>query len=257
MFLNTPNATLHYHTFGPGPRMLLAFGGWAGSWELWAGPFGALSRAWRAVAFDHRGSGATITSLEAITVDNMVADVFAVMDALDIGRCVLAAESAGATVALLAALARPERFDGLVLVDGLIHHPPFNPGAPFVTGLRADFEATIAAFAQACAPGPDNESIRHWGRQILRRSGQAAAIRLIECLAGIDLRPRVAEVSLPTVIIHGSADALVPLADAEWLAAQLPDATLHVLPGAGHVPTLTHPAEVAAIIDAAFGAAMM
>lgn len=253
MFIPANDSHLHVLSFGPGPRTFLAFGGWAGSWELWASPFGYLSRTWRTVAFDHRGSGATITPLESITIDNMVADVFAVMDVLEIGRCVLAAESAGATVALLAVLARSERFNGLVIVDGLIHHPPFSPDAPFVRGLRADFEATIAGFARACVPQPDMEPVRHWGRQILRQSGPDAAVRLIESIAGIDLRPRVAEVALPTLLIHGEADALVPVSDAVWLAERMPNATLHILPGAGHVPTMTHPSEVAAIINHAFG----
>ena len=255
MFLTLPSATLHLQSFGPGPRTLLAFGGWAGSWELWAPPFNSLSRTWRTVAYDHRGSGATITPLAAITVENMVSDVFAVMDALAIEHCVLGAESAGATVALLAALERPERFDGLVLVDGLIHHPPFDASAPFVRGLRADFETTIGRFVDACTPEPGSEAIRHWGRQILRASGSDAAVRLLECVAGIDLRPRVAEIALPTVLIHGDADALVPVADSVWLAGQMPQATHHILPGAGHVPTMTRPAEVAAIIDGAFAAA--
>lgn len=252
MFIPTADAQLHVLSFGPGPRTLLAFGGWAGSWQLWAGPFGPLSRTWRAVAYDHRGSGATVTPLESITADNMVADVFAMVDALSIDHCVLAAESAGATIALLAALARPERFDGLVLVGGLIHHPPPGGPNPFIHALRADYEAAISGFADRCVPEPDGEAIRRWGRQILRASGPAAAIKLIECLAGIDLRPRAAEIALPTVLIHGDADALVPVEDARRLAGQMPQAELHVLPGAGHVPTMTRPAEVAAIIDRAF-----
>ena len=57
---------------------------------------------------------------------------------------------------------------------------------------------------------------------------------------------------MPTLIIHGDADALVPLADAEWLAGRLPQARLHIVRGGGHVPTVTRPVEVAAAIDAYF-----
>jgi len=115
-----------------------------------------------------------------------------------------------------------------------------------------NFEATIRAFVDQCVPEPDSEAVKRWGRQILRRSGQAAAIRLHECLYGVDVRPRVHEIELPALIIHGDADALVPLSDAEWLAGRLPRGHLHLLHGAGHVPTVTRPAEVAAAIDAYF-----
>ncbi len=253
MFIPIGDAQLHVQSFGPGPQTLLAFGGWAGSWELWAGVFGPLSRTWRTIAYDHRGSGATIAPLASITTEQMTADVFALMDALQIDRCVLAAESAGATIALLAALARPERFSGLVLVDGLLHHPADNANSPFAHALRTDFEAAIAAFAAQCVPDPDAAAIRHWGRHILRRSGPAAAVRLLECMSGIDLRPRAAEVALPTLLIHSEDDALVAVDESRRLAERMPNATLHIFTGGSHVPTMTRPEEVAGIIDRAFG----
>jgi pimeloyl-ACP methyl ester carboxylesterase len=252
MYITSDDARLYTVGFGPGPQTILALGGWAGSWEVWAEPFGLLSRKWRTVAFDHRGSGATIAPLDSITAENMVADVFAVMDALGVERCVLAAESAGATIALLAALEWPERFSALVIVDGLIHHPPDNHANPFLQGLKSDFEATIADFVEQCAPGPELEAIRYWGRQILRRSGPQAGVRLLESMEGIDLRPNVVGLRVPAVIIHGEADTIVPLSDAQDMADILTNGNVYVIQGAGHIPTMTHAAEVAAIIDQAF-----
>lgn len=252
MFIRSGEAELFAVDFGRGERAILALGGWAGSWELWSLPFGRLSQSWRAIAYDHRGAGVTIAPLESITVDNMVADVFAVMDATGLDSCVLAAESAGATVALLAALERPDRFDGLVLVDGLIQHPANVSDNMFLRAVMTDFEATIRDFARQCAPAPEDHAIRHWGVQILRRGGQDAAVRLLECMAGIDLWPRVGEINLPTLVIHGAADTIVPIAEGQWLADRLPNGRLQVVPGAGHVPTMTHPDQVAELIDAAF-----
>ena len=252
MFITANNAQLFTISFGQGGRSLLALGGWAGSWEVWADTLAVLSRTWRAVGYDHRGTGATVAPLESITIEAMVADVFTVMDALALDRPVLAAESAGAMIALLAVLERPERFSGLVIVDGLIHSPRPDAPTPFARGLRANFEATLDGFVELCVPESDSEAIKRWGRQILRRSEPAAAIRLHELTHGVDLRPRVHEIEMPTLVIHGDADALVPLADAEWLAGRLPQARLHVVRGGGHVPTVTRPAEVAAAIDAYF-----
>ena len=137
MFIAHNHAHIFTIAFGAGPRTILGIGGWIGSWELWAEPFALLSSTWRTIAYDHRGSGATVAPVATITVANMVDDLFAVMDAYDVAQCVLAAESAGAVVALQAALTRPERITGLVLVDGLAYRPPAPEGQdPFLDGLR-------------------------------------------------------------------------------------------------------------------------
>jgi 3-oxoadipate enol-lactonase/4-carboxymuconolactone decarboxylase len=252
MFVSRPDAELYAVAFGNGPRTLLAMGGWVGSWELWAEPFGMLSASWRVIGYDHRGAGATVAPPESITVPVLVDDLFAVLDAFAIDQCVLAAESAGAAIALQAALRQPARFGGLVLVDGLYHRERPQGADPFVRALQADFQATLGQFVDACVPEPDSAAIRRWGRQIVGRSTPAAAIRLYECLYEIDLRPQVAQITLPSLIIHGEADQIVPLDAAEWLAAELPNSRLVVLPGAGHVPTITRPEAVAGAIDQFF-----
>jgi pimeloyl-ACP methyl ester carboxylesterase len=252
MFIHSTDAQLFALDFGAGQRELLAVGGWAGSWEVWAPTLASLSRSWRVAAYDHRGTGATVCPVESITIANMVDDILAVVEGLELARPVLAAESAGATIALLAVLRHPERFAGLALVDGVIHHE--QAAHPFAAGLRADFDATIAAFAASCVPEsePDAAAVRRWGVKILERSGQTAAIALYESVAGIDLRSRLGDVSLPALVIHGTADALVPEAKARELVAALPQAALHLIPGAGHVPTMTRPDEVARALDEFF-----
>lgn len=254
MFISHAGAELFTVDFGSSARTLVAHGGWAGSWELWTEPFGILSKTWRTVGYDHRGTGATLAPAESISVEAMVADLFAVLDALDIETCVLAGESSGAAVVLSATLHQPQRFDGLVIVDGLFHRPAPTSPDPFVLGLEADFDTTIGRFVDWCVldSEPNSAAIRRWGRQILGRSPAASAIRLYQCLYGLDLRPDIARIVQPTLLIHGSEDALVPLADAEWLAAHLPSSRLHVLHGAGHVPTVTRPLEVADAINRFF-----
>lgn len=252
MFIRHADAEFFAVAFGSGPRTLFAQGGWIGSWELWAEPFATLSQTWRTIAYDHRGTGATVATPESITMEVLVADVFAVLDALDVSTCVLAAESAGAAVAIQAALQQPQRFDGLVLVDGLIHRAIPDGPDPFAENLKADFNATIAGFVDACVPEPDSAAIRRWGRQILSRASSQSALRLLECMYGLDLRPQVSQLKQPTLIVHGEEDALVPLSDSVWLAAQIPQSHLHVVRGAGHVPTITRPREVAEAINRTF-----
>jgi pimeloyl-ACP methyl ester carboxylesterase len=249
MFVSRPDAQLASVCFGTGPRTLVALGGWIGSWELWLEPFCLLSSSWRTIAFDHRGTGATLASPETISFSTLVDDLFAVLDAYSVEQCVLAAESAGAAIALQAVLLAPHRFSALVIVDGLYHRQ--RPGGvdPFVASLQADFQATLSQFVQACVPERNSAAIRHWGGQILSRSTLAAAVQLYESLYQVDLRPQIGQIKQPSLIIHGQADQIVPLSAAEWLAAQLPTSELLILAGAGHVPTLTQPELIAKAIE--------
>lgn len=254
MFIAHNSAQLFTVDYGMGPRTFVAHGGWTGSWELWTAPFNELSKTWRTVAYDHRGTGVTLAPIESISTDTMVDDLFAVLNALRIERCVLAAESAGAIVAVKAVLQQPQRFDGLVLVDALLHRQKDATSEQFIDGLRKNFDGTIAGFVDACVPEAESNSfaIRAWGRKILARASVESSVCLIECTYGIDLRPQVAQISIPTLILHGDHDVIVPVEDAKYIASQIPDNLLHVFPGAGHVPTMTRPHEVAQQINRYF-----
>lgn len=251
MYLTIGDAQIFTVSFGPhsGPA-ILGIGGWTGPWELWHEPFGQLSQRWRTLAYDHRGSGASLAPLESITLERLAADVFAVLDHFGVQECVLAAESAGAQTALRAALAQPGRIRGLVLVDALYYAPPEAGETGFEQALRANYPATVAGFVEACLPEPDSEALKTWGRQLLLRAAPEAAVRLSQLNRAADLRPELGRVSQPTLILHGSADAIVPVQAAHWLAQALPNARLKIFEGAGHVPTITRGAAVAREIEA-------
>jgi pimeloyl-ACP methyl ester carboxylesterase len=244
MFVDVNGHLLNTVSFGSGGTTLVGLSGWVGNWEAWQQPFELLSRSWRCVSFDHRGGGESPVPLAEITPSGLVDDVFGVMDALGVERCILAGESLGAIVALEAALRTPERFTGLVLVDGA-PMTTANVVQPLIDGAKADWEATLAAFIDRCTPEPNVEHLRRWGRDILRRSTGAMAARMFECYLERNAPPPVlADVRVPTLIVHGTADAIVPAMAGRFLAKSIPGAKLLELDGVGHLPTLTRPREL-------------
>ena len=254
MFINVGNAKIYTSSFGSTTSpVIVGIGGWVGSWELWAEPFSILSQSWHTIAYDHRGTGVTIAPVESITFNSLVDDVFAVLDAYNIGNCVLAAESAGALTALGAALKHPRRITGLVIVDGMYFRETPSEKDLFLLGLRKAYPATLDSFVEACVPEPDSDHIKRWGRQILDRASQATAIALYLAASEIDLRNELSRISQPTLILHGEVDGIVPLEEARQLSKILPNSKLAVLQGAGHVPTMTRPQEVAYEIMNFFG----
>lgn len=253
MFITVGDANIYATAFGSiTSPAIMGIGGWIGSWELWAEPFAVLSQTWRVIAYDHRGSGATVMPVESITFDRLVEDVFAVLDAYNVEHCVLAAESAGALTALGAALKYPKRITGLVIVDGMYFRETPSEKDLFLLRLREAYPATLDRFVEACVPEPGSDHIKRWGRQIIDRASQESAIALYLSAGEIDLRPELHSISQPTLIIHGGADVLVSIEEARQLAALLPNVKLSVLPDAGHVPTMTRPLEVASEIISFF-----
>lgn len=182
-------------------------------------------------------------------METLVNDVFTILDAYQVKHCILAAESAGAAVALSAILKNPSCIDGLILVDGYIENTIPEDTDAFLIGLKTNYKATLEDFIQACVPEENSEHIKRWGRQILERATPEAAIALYRLIGPLKLREKLNDIKKPVLVLHGEADKLVPVKRAYELANALPNAKLQVFPRTGHVPTLTRPIEVAGEID--------
>jgi pimeloyl-ACP methyl ester carboxylesterase len=250
MFVKSGQADMFVSSFGKGAQTIVAHGGWVGSGELWHAPFEILSQHRRTVTYDHRGTGASIHRGDVITFEQLVDDLFRVLDAMKIERCVLASESAGAFVVLEAALRQPERFSHLVMVSPRYQGGKSAGASRFIEGCKANFEATMEMFVNACVPEKDAEAERRWGKQIVMRSNSHSAVQLMECLEPVQLESRLPQIKQPTLIIHGKLDAITPFANSENLVKLIPGSQLVAIDDAGHVPTVTRAAQVASAMEA-------
>ncbi len=254
MFLSLDRTKLYTTAFGAKDALpILTLSGWIGTWEDWSEVLALLSEDWRTISYDHRGSGATVAPLETIVYQQLVEDVFTVLDAYQVRQCVLAAMSMGSLVAISALLQQPQRFSGLVIVNGIASRPVTAENDPFLQGLKRNYPAALRQFIEACVPEEDSEHLKRWGRQIVGRAEQEAAVALYRVADGIDLRGDLQRITQPTLIVHGDADPLVPAAVAQQMAQAIPNAQLTLLHGAGHVPIITRPREVAEAIQQRFG----
>ena len=245
MFVEAGGHLLNTVRYGTG-RPFVAHGGWVGSWELWQEPMQLMQADWQCVAYDHRGSGASTAPPSAVDAEGLVDDLFTVLDHYELETCVLAGESMGAATCLQAVLRSPERFVGLVLVDGV---PAMTGDGPDTTDVQGDYAGFVSEFMEACIPESGAEHVRRWGRQILMRADPAAAARMMETYYEQNVSPDLAEVTVPTLLLHGEGDLVVPLSVSESVASAIPDSELVVIPGAGHVPTMTHPQAVVSAIS--------
>jgi 3-oxoadipate enol-lactonase len=232
--------------------------GLGGSRIAWEPQLAALARRYRCVAWDMPGYGASPAPVVDLTFPGLVDALAGLLDAIGAPRAHLVGLSLGGMVAQHAALALRERVASLALLDS---SPAFGlDGGTTAEGwlaIRLDplrrgispaemAPAVLRGVAGPHAPrGAIDEAVRAMAR--IPAPGLAAACR---CLVTHDLRGRLGGIAAPTLVAVGELDTETPPAYAERLAAEIPDAQLAVVPGAGHLANLEQPARVNALLAA-------
>lgn len=180
------------------------------------------------------------------TIGDYAGVVFEFMAALGLQRCVLAGHSMGGAIALECALRYPGRLASLILVATGARLPV----APqILRGLADDFPATIGLLADwAHGAQVDGNLDRIYRRRL--RETPAAVLRddFLACAAW-DRCADIAALGLPALVICGDADRMTPVANSRFLAGQIRDAQLVIVPEAGHMVML-EPAGLPMVVDA-------
>ena len=186
-----------------------------------------------------------------------VALVVALMDALDFDQAVLVGNSAGGTLALQVALAHPERVSGLVLADAavysgggapnwvrpLLNTPQVNRLGPLIArqfGEEPGLEFLRGAYADPSRL--TDEDIAGYQRWFGADSWDVALWELIKASRTVDLSAQLGNIQMPTLVLTGAEDTLVPPEQSEQLAEALPNAEFVTLDNCGHLPQEECPA---------------
>lgn len=219
--------------------------------------------AFRVVLFDHVGSGGSrLESYDPVeygTLDRYATDLLEICDALELRDVTLVAHSVGAMMAIDAAVRRPELFARLVLLAPSPSYLDDEP-AGYVGGLSTDdvhdllqsLDANHMAWASSMAPVVMGNAESPELADELEESFCRVDPRVMRTFARVtflsDVRDLLPRVSVPSLIVQCSNDALAPLTVGDYLHARLPESELVVLRATGHVPQVSAPAETAAAI---------
>jgi pimeloyl-[acyl-carrier protein] methyl ester esterase len=245
-------------TQGQGPDLLLLHG-WGLHGGVWDSLMPRLTPHLRVTRMDLPGHGRSRSvpmshSLTELTLQTMAA--------VPPGAVVLG-WSLGGLVALEAALRMPQRLRGLVLAnttprfvaagDWSCAMPP-EQLQEFADGLAQDHQETLRRFLSLQVRGDESAraSLREL-RDALFAHGEPDTASLATGLAILkdsDLRLKLRDVSLPTLVLAGGYDRLTPVAASEYLAEHIPVAKLEVFPKSAHAPFISHAdAFVAAVLE--------
>jgi len=269
--LDVGGIAVHAVVMGDGPDVVLIHGSSGNTRDMTFALAPILARSYRVIVFDRPGLGYS----ESVNPDGETlieqADILQ-RAAAQLGaiKPIVAGQSYGGSVSLAWAVTRPENISALVLIapaaipwetplDGFNRLASTTAGnvlaLPLISSFVPEWYVTQAldkVFAPQTAPEGYAE---HFGPGLTIRRGSmhANAKQRANLLDEITrLQPRYGEISVPTEIIHGTADDTVGL---EWhserLIEQIPGAELIELPGVGHMPQVVAAPEVAAAIDRA------
>lgn len=240
---STDGARIHYYVHGSGEPVLLIMG--LGSNAAgWHRTIPWLAEKYQVIAFDNRGTGRSDVPEGAYTLAQMAADAAAVLDANGHEAAHIFGASLGGMVAQRFALAYPQRLRSLVL---------FCTTAGGAHAVRASDEVTTALVAG----GEDPASVYRRNAWFLysedTRTNHPEAIEediakrseiptqptgfygQLQAAMLHDTADELGGIRIPTLVVHGDADLLIPPENGRQLAAGIPGAKLLLIPGGGHM----------------------
>ncbi len=226
---------------------LLMIMGMSGTALHWGEPFlDGLREQFDLIAYDHRGVGAS-TRLTGgrVTIPEMAADAAALLDALELQDAHVLGISMGGMVAQELALAHPERVRTLTLGCTYCGGPGSALAAPGVIERLAgamtsrDREVAIRTGWEVNVSPQFAADEQAWSRfrEIAERRAVAVPVVMAQMQAVMvhDAYERLPSLRMPTLVIHGTADELLPVANGRLIASLIPGAQLEVFDGVGHL----------------------
>jgi len=236
---------LDYERSGEGPPLLMIMG-MAGTALSWGDPFlDELRRDFEVITYDHRGVGASTRLEGPITIKEMAQDAAGLLDALELDSVHVLGISMGGMVAQELALAHGERIQTLTLGCTYCGGPDsVRPGDELwgkvnrarLSGdrelaLRVSWEINVSPEYAA-----DEEA---WKRYVATAMRRAVAVEVIayqaRAIAEHDTSARLAQIALPTLVIHGTVDQLLPVGNGRLIAELIPDSQLEIFDDVGHL----------------------
>ena len=257
--------SIFYKDWGTGPTVVLSHG-WPLSADAWDAQMLFLGQqGYRVVAHDRRGHGRSEQTWTGNEYDTYADDLAELIEKLDLKEVTLVGHSmGGGEVARYISRHGNQRVKKAVIIGGI---PPVmlksdkNPGGLSMSvfdGLRAGLVADRSQFYKDVSMPfygynkPDAKVSQGVRDSYWRQGMQSSIVASYECIKAFsetDFTEDLKKIEVPTLIIHGDADQIVPISDSAELSAKIvKNATLRVIPGAPHGLCTTHADQINALL---------
>ncbi len=252
---------LAYDWEGAGQWLLLISGLGYGLWFWdWLRPYLA---GLRMVSFDNRGVGDSDLPPGPYTTVEMAKDALGLIKAMNIQRAHVLGHALGGMVAQELALMAPEKVGRLILVSTVHGGPRTIPIGQEALSAMLDRSGDIGEVLRrgigiATAEGFLDKHPAVYNQILAKRLVEPVPpeVYKLQVQAGAkhDSEARLGDIRMPTLVLTGAEDRVVPPANAELLAKKIPNARLEIVPGAGHLLPIEKPREMGDIVRQFLGA---
>jgi pimeloyl-ACP methyl ester carboxylesterase len=251
---------LYWERSGAGEPLLL-IQGMSGTHLTWGEPFlSGLRPEFDCVVFDNRGIGNSDEVEGPFTIADLAGDALAVMDAAGFETAHVLGISMGGMAAQELALANPGRVRSLTL--GCTY--PGGPGSsliapedagPLLEAMGSGNLDRVLKAMYAVNLSPDFRAEEsHFADFAAMAKALPARQRTVQlqlgAIGGHDTQARLAQITAPTLVVHGTEDRMIPVANGELIASLIPGARLEILDGVGHMFWWEQPERSAELIRA-------
>jgi pimeloyl-ACP methyl ester carboxylesterase len=254
-FVDVDGLEVHYKLAGEGKPVLVLLHGFGANAFSWTKVIEPLAEHGTVIAYDRPAFGLTERPLSwegenPYSPKSQIDIVIGLLDALEIDQAILVGHSAGGTIATATTLESPGRVDALILVDAAIYTGGGSPAwiQPLLSTPQMERIGPLIArafaqrgdqFLRQAYHDPDvvTEEIIEGNRKTYRVNHWDVAFwELVAASHTLNLPERVDQIDVPTLVVSGENDNIVPIEDSQRLAREIPDAQLSTFPACGHVP---------------------
>lgn len=240
--INVNSIRLAYERRGKGTPLVLLHG-YPLDHHLWDNIAPLLEDTFDLILPDLRGFGGSSTVDSFYSMEDMASDIAALLDHLGIQMTVIAGHSMGGYVALAFARLYPERVRGFGLVSSQVVADNEERKQGRYKSAAEVADKGIASVVETMTPKFTSDArLQEFARKSMEEQQPAAYVGALKAMAErVDSTPLLSSLAVPVVVIHGDADALIPIDRAREVKAALPGAHLVEISGAGHMPMMESP----------------
>ena len=244
--LKVGDINVYYEIHGEGEPLVLIMGYGANSGQ-WFRQVPGLAREYRVITFDNRGTGQSDKPDTSYTMEVMAGDVAGLLEAIGIGAAHIYGVSMGGMIAQHVALNHPEKVIDLILgCTTCGGERSVTPDAEAIAILfdmermlrLTPEEATREFIPFLCSQGFINNHPDIIEQLVAKSTEHITPIhgftRQTEAIVGHDTYDRLPDIKVPTLVIAGGADKIIPVENSRLLASRIPDAERIILDGMGH-----------------------
>jgi pimeloyl-ACP methyl ester carboxylesterase len=242
-----------YQVVGDGPIDLVLVPGWVSNIEIfWEEPrmnrfLRGLAGFARLILFDKRGTGLSDRVTDTPMLEERMADVRAVMDAVGSEPAAVVGYSEGGPMSALFAATWPERTIGLVMIGSYARRSrgpdyPFGPEPAahekFIDSLATSWPSDALLELRAPSVVGDERFTTWWTRYLRMSASPGAAVAMTRANNDIDIRHVLPTIQVPTLVVHARGDRTVEIGHGRYIAENIPGAKFVEIDSDDHLPWL-------------------